>query len=281
MSGHLIGCVKPIRNIGASHKLALTAFADSADDRTHIGFPGYEGVMEWADVSRARAAELIRDLVTLGYLKQYKRGRRGQRAEYIVFPAGCCDVHRAPAEEPDVDVDALARTLGVQTDQVRAILAALGSEIPDANPLTGSENSDANSQAYSESPEITLIGSDASDPNPGKGPERVHGSRSNRDAFTTSNNSSPQPPPASRQGSCSKHPNGGTNCRACGTTGRQLEASATKASRQSTAEQRLIRQLQDREAAADAKAAAAAIAASGVSAAKKALDEARRLEVQR
>lgn len=281
MSGHLIGCVKPIQGIPSSHKLALTAFADSADDRTHIGFPGYEGVMEWADVARSTAAGIIADLVAWGYIKPHKRGRRGQRAEYIVFPNGCCDVHRLPVEEPDVDVDELANTTGVQVEQIRAILAAIGSGSSDPMSVTGSDLPDANSPAYTGSVENSPIGSDQLDPEAGKGPERVHASRSNRDAFTTSNNSSPQPPPASRQGSCSKHPNGGSNCRACGTTSRQLEASATKAARHTNAQERLIRQLQDREAAAEAVSAAAAIAAAGASAAKKALDEARRREAQR
>ena len=127
MSGHLIGCVKEIQNLGTSHKLALVAFADSADDRTHIGFPGYEGVQDWASCSRSRAAELIADLVEKGYLKPHKRGRRGQRAEYVVFPDGCCEKHRTPVQEPQIDVDELAATLGVQVDQIRAVLAAIGS----------------------------------------------------------------------------------------------------------------------------------------------------------
>lgn len=285
MSGHLIGCVKPIKDIPSSHKLALTAFADSADDRTHIGFPGYEGVMEWADVARSTAAGIIADLVKWGYLKLHKRGRRGQRAEYVVFPNGCCDVHRAPIEEPDVDVEELATAAGVSVGQARALLAALsiekGSE--DLDPLSGNGSNVLDPIAGSDAQPVENgpNGSEQLDPNGGKGPERVHGSRSNHDAFTTSNNSSPQPPPASRQGSCSKHPDGGRNCRACGTTGRQLEAEVSKSVRKSTAEERLVRQLQDREAAAAAHAHAAAIAASGASAARAALTAARSQETQR
>ncbi|NHA02010.1 hypothetical protein G5V59_26840 [Nocardioides sp. W3-2-3] len=41
--------------------------------------------------------------MTWGYLQPHKAARRGQRAEYVVFPHGCCDLHRTPAEEPAVD----------------------------------------------------------------------------------------------------------------------------------------------------------------------------------
>lgn len=206
MSGHLIGCVKPIRTLPKSHKLALVAFADSADDRTHIGFPGYEGVQEWADVSRGRAAELIRDLVEWGYLKPHKRGHRGQRAEYVVFPDGCCDLHRTPVEEPPVDVEQLAAAAGVSVDQARLMLAAMtsggadvptpapepvetekGSEAPDASSGNGSDAPDPND------PDVQPEASEAVD-NPGKGPESVQGSRSIADAFTPSQLLPPLPP---------------------------------------------------------------------------------------
>lgn len=269
MSGHLIGCVKPIQDLGASHKLALTAFADSADDRTHIGFPGYEGVQEWAVVSRARAAELIRDLVHLGYLKPHKRGRRGQRAEYIVFPDGCCELHRTPVEEPAVDAEHLAAAAGVTLDQIHAVLTALGSDAPDPVTVNGSDAPDPNSQ-------IGPIGSEPSDPNPGKGPERVHASRSNPDAFTPSSTTSPLPPPASRQGRCPAHPEGRANCRMCGTTPRQLAAAAAKHAAAQAAEERRNAQLDARAAQLQARIEASHATAAGVAAARKALDEARR-----
>ena len=269
MSGHLIGCVKPIQDLGASQKLALTAFADSADDRTHIGFPGYEGVQEWAVVSRARAAELIRDLVQLGYLKPHKRGRRGQRAEYIVFPDGCCELHRTPVEEPGVDAAQLAAAAGVTVDQIHAVLTALASDAPDPVSVNGSDVPDPN-------PQIEPIGSEPSDANPGKGPERVHGSRSNPDAFTPSSTTSPHPPPASRQGRCPAHPNGRANCRMCGTTPRQLAAAAAKQAAVVAAEERRTAQFEARAAATAARAEAAAATPAGAAAAREALAQARR-----
>jgi hypothetical protein len=220
--------------IPRSHKLALMAFAGSADDRTHIGFPGYEGVQTYAVCSRGRAAELIRDLVGWGLLKQHKRGHRGQRAEYVVFPGGCCDLHRKPVDEPTPDVAALAAAAGISVDQARAMLAAMGSDspvVPDAadhgSPQEkGSEAPDAMSGNASGAPDpngavVPESAAQAVD-NRGKGPERVHGSGVNADAFT----SSKQNPltPASGGTGCAKHPdpaNPGANCRGCGTTNRQ------------------------------------------------------------
>lgn len=237
MSGHLIGCVKKVQQLPTSHKLALVAFADSADDRTHIGFPGYEGVQEWAGVSRGRAAELIRDLTTWGYLRQHKRGHRGQRAEYVVFPDGCCDVHRTPAAEPPVDLEQLAAAAGVTVDQARQMVAVMGGTPldPDEGSSTekGSDALDAMSGHGSDAPDpITDPSPEPVDNTPsgdGKGPERVHGSRSNADAFTPSS-TSPLPPPASRQGGrCPAHPDGHSNCRGCGTTPRQRAAAEKRA----------------------------------------------------
>jgi hypothetical protein len=226
VSGHLIGCAGRTE-LPTSHKLALVAFSDSADDRTHIGFPGYEGVMAWACCSRGRAAELIRDLVEWGYLRQHKRGHRGQRAEYVVFPDGCCDMHRVPVAEPQVDVEQLARAAGVSLEQARLMLTALGT----GSPVNGSDTPDA----------MTGNGSDVSDPNDGtpstpvgdgvdnagKGPESVQRSRSQADSFTPSTNS-PLPPAASGRG-CPKHQTTHPNCRGCGTTARQQAARARKA----------------------------------------------------
>jgi hypothetical protein len=236
MSGHLIGCAGTLTDdrLAPSHKLALLAFADSADDRTHIAFPGYEGVQKWAGCSRGRAAELIRDLVGFGYLLQHKKAHRGQRAEYVVFPGGCCDLHRAPAEEPPVDVDQLAHDAGISVDQVKALLGALAGAVvqPDAEP----GNPQPNGSGASDTSPVNESGtSDAFTPgvhgdapqaveNPAMGPERVRGSRSTANAFT--------PPtttpltPASGGAGCARHDTPARNCRGCGTTNRQLAAKA-------------------------------------------------------
>jgi hypothetical protein len=235
VSGHLIGCVKRLDQLPTSHKLALVAFADSADDRTHIGFPGYEGVQEWACCSRGRAAELIRDLVEWGFLRQHKRGHRGQRAEYVVFPGGCCDLHRAPVEEAVVDVEAVALAAGVTVEAARLMLSALGQTLPPSSTPKASDTPDASRGNGSDAPDANnRAGDDPVDNGPledGKGPERVHGSRSNADAFTPTNN-----PPTPTSGgvevdgaSCPRHPTGHPNCRGCGTTTRQRAAAAARA----------------------------------------------------
>lgn len=292
MSGHLIGCVKPIQTLGRSHKLALIAFADSADDRTHISFPGYEGVMAWASCSRSRAAELIKDLVEQGYLTLYKAARRGQRAEYIVFPEGCCELHRVPAEEdtsaPVLDVDELATAAGIGADQVRALLAALtpglpatdpedtgnGSDTSDTSPLTGSDVSDPNDPVIHRYPEMgpgrrtrsidrVQTGSDASDP-------------------FTSSSTSPHTPQADDQPTdqpsdqadqvdaaaatsgpltsvdavrCPVHPNGHPNCRGCGTSPKQRR----EAARRREAEAEAARRRAEQREAAQRRAALASL----------------------
>ncbi|XBB66843.1 hypothetical protein ABFU82_22465 [Nocardioides sp. WV_118_6] len=255
MSGHLIGCAGDLKTIPGtasptsegtpmptSHKLALLAFADSADNITHIGFAGYAGVQKWAVCSRGRAAELIRDLVTWGLLRPHKRGHRGQRAEYVVFPNGCCDLHRKPADEPAVDVEQLAAAAGVSVDQARKMLAAVGgdaggeavvqpegpdgatgekgSDAPDANPLNGSDALDPSA------PDVPQQHAEPVD-NPGKGPERVHGSRSTADAFTSPTTNPPTP--ASGGAGCAIHDTPVPGRRCCGTTPRQIEAAARKA----------------------------------------------------
>jgi len=254
MSGHLIGCAGDLKTIPGtasptsegipmptSHKLALLAFADSADNITHIGFAGYAGVQKWAVCSRGRAAELIRDLVTWGLLRPHKRGHRGQRAEYVVFPNGCCDLHRKPADEPSVDVEQLAAAAGVSVHQARKMLAAMGgdpagdagvqpagpdgaadekgSDAPDANPLNGSDAPDPSAVVVAERPTEPVD-------NPGKGPERVHGSRSTADAFTPPTTTPPTP--ASGGAACAIHETPVPGRRCCGPTPRQIEAAARK-----------------------------------------------------
>jgi hypothetical protein len=226
MSGHLIGCVKPIQDLPRAHKLALMAFADSGDDRTHIALPGYEGVMEWVGCGRSRAADLIRDLTAWGYLRQHKRGHRGQRAEWIVFPNGCCDTHRAPAAEETIDVDALARAAGVDVEQARLLLTALGHDAPSGK---GSSRTGPNERGKGPTQEPDPIDQETDDyPQAGENPrdnhrqrpESVRDPRVTADAVTTSK--TPPTPTGKPAGArCARHPDGHANCRACGTTARQ------------------------------------------------------------
>lgn len=258
MSGHLIGCAG-LTDLPTSHKLALVAFSDSADDRTHIGFPGYEGVMQWACCSRGRAAELIRDLVDWGYLKHHKRGRRGQRAEYVVFPGGCCDLHRLPVEEPEVDVEALAAAAGVTVDQARQMLAVMGDAQPAVDPDSSTEKGSDAPDAMTGNGSSTPDPNDAETPDPventpsgaGKGPDSVQRSRSTANAFTPSSN---PPSPAGKPAGviCSKHPNGHSNCRGCGTTARQ-QAKAAKTAAAEKARARSEARLRAEQARNDAE----------------------------
>lgn len=263
MSGHLIGCVKPIKDLPTrSHKLALLAFADSGDDRTHIALPGYEGVMEWADVGRSQAFALIQDLIRLGYLRQHKRGHRGQRAEWIVFPNGCCDTHRAPVAEEPVDVDQLAAAAGIDPEAARLLLTAMGHDAPPSKTAAnGSDQPGPNERGMGPPPPDPFAdqppqagdnpGDDASD-GPRQGPESVHGSRVTADAFTPSKNPlTPTGKPAG--GRCARHPNGHANCRGCGTTARQrADAERRAAAELHRAQQRALAEETRRERAAAA-----------------------------
>lgn len=245
MSGHLIGCAGDVDDVGKSHKLALVAFADSADDRTHIAFPGYEGVMRWASCSRSRAAELISDLVAAGYIRLHKTSRPGRRAEYVVFPDGCCDLHRTPAVEPDsgpsaADLVAALAAAGVDLtpEQALRLTAPNGSEIPDPSSVNRSEISDLSGDESGNGSEI----SDASG-------QRVQNGSEISEHFTTSNTPpSPRKRGAIEPRNCQKH---GTtpqpNCRGCGTTNRQL---AEARAREATERKRLA----DAEAAAESRA---------------------------
>jgi hypothetical protein len=76
-----------------SKKLALMAFADSADKLTRVAFPGLDRVMKWSGRKRSRAMELIAELCDDGKLKRKATGHKGRQAEYWVYPEGCCPLH--------------------------------------------------------------------------------------------------------------------------------------------------------------------------------------------
>lgn len=281
MSGHLIGCAGDAQDLGKSHKLALVAFADSADDRTHIAFPGYEGVMKWASCSRSRAAELINDLEAAGYLEQHRTSRPGRRAEYVVFPGGCCDVHRTPDTEPRPTVEtvqAWARQAGVElTDDQAKAMAAL--------PGNGSEISDVNGSGISDL--STPDGSEIPDLSAGNGSEisvQVQNGSEKSDPFTTTTTNPLTPstvsaeaaiaavaPPSPRN--CPTHGSDPIrNCRGCGTTARQLEAAEREAA---IARKRAA----DRAAAAAERASRAAAARASQTPETRAVVEATRKRI--
>lgn len=247
MSVHLIGCVKAMRGLGRSHKLALIAFADSADERTHIAFPGYIGVQEWAEVSRSRAAELIRDLVDAGWLQKVRDSGPGRRAEYVVFPDGCCELHRPTPETGVIDsVDealAVLRAAGYDT-------ATLADNTSDASDVNGSEFPDPLSGNRSDASDVLdtepVNGSEISDLNGVHVQNRSDAS----DPFTTTTTNPPTPQPDRR---CRRHLDQlGDSCRSCGTTPRQLAAAAEA---EAARARHRDRQARIRQAAADAEAA--------------------------
>lgn len=92
MSIHHVECAALMR-LPPSTKLVLMAFADSADKDTSVAFPGLDNVMAWSGLRKSRALEVTRWLVTQGYLARVAASKPGQRAEYLVLPAGCCPQH--------------------------------------------------------------------------------------------------------------------------------------------------------------------------------------------
>ena len=225
MSLHLIDCTKRLP-LPASTKLVLLAFADSADGVTRLAYPGLEAVQEWGSVGRSRAMEIVAELVDLGLLEKRRAGHRGRRAEYLVFPRGCCPVHPAPPADDDLDGD------------------TEGSGVPDPSSTTGSARPDPTGPAEKGSgtaDSLSVNGSGVPDPSEsvrstgpstrkgsGKGPAQ----RTPSSARTTT---PPHPPTADASGGASTSttttgcarpgPTPHINCRGCGTTNRQLAAS--------------------------------------------------------
>lgn len=73
-------------DLPATHKLILMKIADSADDRSRVGYPGLDALRLWAGVSRSRVLEVVVDLQERGLLMQVEGGHRGRRASFKVFP---------------------------------------------------------------------------------------------------------------------------------------------------------------------------------------------------
>jgi hypothetical protein len=60
--------------------------------------------MAWSGLKKSRALEVIAELVTDGYLRRESGGYIGHRAEFMVFPDGCCALHgptRKGSARPD------------------------------------------------------------------------------------------------------------------------------------------------------------------------------------
>lgn len=80
-------------DLPASKKLVLMCIADSANQDNRVGFPGMDAIKRWSGLKNSRALEVIAELVAEGYLVRHRGGVNGRRAEFIVFPHGCCPLH--------------------------------------------------------------------------------------------------------------------------------------------------------------------------------------------
>jgi hypothetical protein len=239
-------------------KLALMAFADSADRHTHIAFPGLDGVMLWAGVQKSRANELVRELVDQGLLLKHKGGHRGRRAEYVVFPAGCCSDCRPPAlgatpEGPTIS-GAEGAPEGPATPTVQEPTTSAPESTPTApngydRPDSMSGKGSAPAHPNSHKPPATPIGYGTADPIAEKGSGKGALASGPLPIFPSI---PPNPQPSAGGASCAKHPNGQANCRACGTTPRQLETARVRQARAAK------REREDERRRAEAAALAAA-----------------------
>ena len=109
MSRHLTNCAADVQIEPLRLKLALLCFAESARDRDHIALPGYAALMKWTHVKKSQVHNLINALLELQLIARHKPAHRGQRAEYLVFPNGCCEVHgKRPAAVVDDGADVVS-----------------------------------------------------------------------------------------------------------------------------------------------------------------------------
>ena len=244
-------------------KLALMAFADSADRHTHIAFPGLDGVMLWAGVQKSRANELVRELVDQGLLLKHKGGHRGRRAEYVVFPNGCCSDCRPPALGNPREGSTISGAEGAPEGPETSTVTEPTTSAPESTPespttLNGSTTPDSMSgNGYApahpidtETPPVP-IGYGTAHPVAEKG--------SGKGALATGPlpifQSIPPNPQASPGGvdlgtGCPKHPYGHHNCRACGTTSRQIGTAVVRQALADKREREIQRRRDERAAAA-------------------------------
>lgn len=226
-------CASKRTDLTGAQKLALLAFADSADRQTRIAFPGFDNVQMWACVGRSQANALVQQLVELGLLRKHKGGHRGRRAEYVVFPNGCCnDCQPLTHAEP-----------------------TKGSSVPDSVSVQGSSAPapfGAPPAASSCAVDSQPIGSGSVDPIEEKGSGKGPVATGPLPSFP----SIPPNPQASPGGAvCAKHPTDPhPNCRGCGTTARQVEANAIRQARTAKREHAEARRRQEAAARAALRA---------------------------
>jgi hypothetical protein len=242
MSIHLMVCVRPVTGLLPSEKLALLAYADSADETTGLAWPGIDAVAEWAGVSGSSAKRLTAALVDKGLLRKYSSGHHGRRARYVVFPNGCCAEHQRPRgdvdlEQPPATVEQLAERLGMRVDATsRPLLEQLLDQ--QAKGLTGDTQQTAEGSHPQAS--VSVDGYHVQDPSPSDPNERVlpaapitpDGYRKGPTGSTRTPSTTTTPPTPhafGAGGACPAHqPTPADNCRGCGTTPRQLRKAAAR-----------------------------------------------------
>lgn len=109
-------------------KLAFMCFAESARDTDRVAFPGTDLLLKWTNVKRSQLHNLINRLIELQLIERTQRACRNRRAEYRLFPLGCCVAHGKTAAHRGVD-DADVVVIGASTgepDHARTV-----------DPLTG------------------------------------------------------------------------------------------------------------------------------------------------
>lgn len=158
VSNHLIDCAALVQDLTPSHKLLLLCLADNSRDGSgRIASPGKIVAMQWTGLSKSSLFEAFSNLTERGLITQHQRGQKGRHAEFLVFPEGCCEVHRrldrqdlpglsgscSPDPEPPVDSPA-HRTLTISQGPVSPVSGSgfqdSGSGPPDPFPVVPQES---------------------------------------------------------------------------------------------------------------------------------------------
>lgn len=80
----------------ASHKLVLLCLAESArNDYKRLAWPGMPALRMWSGLSESRVLAVLGELEKRGLIARVGRGQKYRRAEFVVFPKGCCRRHGA------------------------------------------------------------------------------------------------------------------------------------------------------------------------------------------
>lgn len=155
MSVHLVEVAAEVQ-LTPSLKLALLCFADSGSTDGRVARPGLDNLMRWTGLKRSRALEVVKHLEELQLLAPHRKAHRGQRAEYVVFPNGCCERH---GKVPALTIVAADVDDGPLTSDNTAV--STGSAQPD--PFSG----EGPAACIAKGP---ILGEKGSDPEPVKGP---------------------------------------------------------------------------------------------------------------